>query len=165
MSLVTRLFFSFLVGANIVNSGWDLPTRSLSPTVTIGFAAFLLRKRSREEDEGSTDYLDNPRNAAEELYNDMYGESSSSSGLKRSMFGALPFGNKPNKIMLRNLGIPSTEYIKVTKLNDKYASYDFSLAKATASKAAAAAAYRSRAFDRALEKAVQIGEDLPAYAK
>eukprot|EP00980_Cylindrotheca_fusiformis_P024286 scaffold11703_cov103-Cylindrotheca_fusiformis.AAC.1 len=67
--------------------------------------------------------------------------------------------------MLRNLGIPSTEYIKVTKLNDKYASYDFSLTKATASKAAAAAAYRSRAFDRALEMAVQIGEDLPAYAK
>eukprot|EP00980_Cylindrotheca_fusiformis_P027551 scaffold21056_cov78-Cylindrotheca_fusiformis.AAC.1 len=34
-SLVTRLFFSFLVGAKIVNSGWDLPTRSFPPTVDI----------------------------------------------------------------------------------------------------------------------------------
>jgi hypothetical protein len=133
----------------------DSAVPSLFVIITIGFAAFFFKK---SRDGGDDSYLDNS-NAVQELYNDLYGNS----GSKKNNFGS-PFG-RPNKSPVRNLGIPSTEYIKVTNLNEKYASYDFSLAKATTSKAAAAAKYRSKAFDRALEMAVQVGEDLPAYAK
>lgn len=135
----------------------DSAVPSLFTIVTIGFAAFIFKKSRRD---GSGDSYLEDSNAVEELYNDLYGSSSK----KVPSFAGGPFG-RPNKSQLRNLGIPSAEYIKVTKLNDKYASYDFSLTKATSSKAAAAAAYRNKAFDRALEMAVQVGEDLPAFAK
>jgi hypothetical protein len=133
----------------------DSAVPSLFIIITLGFAAFFFKK-SRD---GGDDNFRDSSNPVEELYNDLYGNA----GSKKLNFGS-PFG-RPNRSSVRNLGIPSTEYIKVTSLNEKYASYDFSLAKATTSKAAAAAKYRSKAFDRALEMAVQVGEDLPAYAK
>ena len=63
-------------------------------------------------------------------------------------------GRKPSK---KNLGIPYKEYIKVTRLNDKFDSYGYSLTAATESKALAAAQLRSSNFDRALSRSIASG--------
>jgi hypothetical protein len=119
--------------------------------LTIGFAAFLFKKNKNQEG------FSNDKSAISELYDDLY-------GAKKIGFGMSPFGKPVRFSKNVNLGIPSTEYIKVTNLNQKFESYDFTLAKATRSKASAAAQYRSKAFDRALELALD-GDELSAYLK
>jgi len=134
--------------------------------ITIAVAAFFIKK-SREGGD-SNDFMEN-KNAIDELYSDLYGSTASSK--MGGMFGGFGPPGGMNKDQKRNLGIPSSQYIQVKNLNEKYASYDYSLKTATASKAAAAADYRSQAFDRALQKALTpFGgsasmADLPAYAK
>jgi hypothetical protein len=64
------------------------------------------------------------------------------------MFANRKGGKSPTK----NLGIPKNEYLSITKLNDVYQSYDYTLTAATQSKAKAAAQYRTKAFDSALQK-------------
>ena len=119
--------------------------------VTIGFAAVAFSKNRDREDAMGKDSV------IAELYNDLYGES-------QKGMGGFPF-QKPSKTKLKNLGIPTSEYLKITNLNEKLDSYDFSIAKATKSKAFAAAQYRSKSFDRALQLSLAGTEDLPAYAK
>lgn len=63
------------------------------------------------------------------------------------------FGNKPKSIP-KNLGIPEKQYLKIKKLNDIYSSYDFTLTAATQSKALAAANFRSKSFNSALQKSL-----------
>jgi len=124
---------------------------ALFSIITIAVAAFFFKK-SREGKDSASAFLDNI-NAVDELYSDLYGSSASS----KSPLGGSPFGGPPgglSKKQKRNLGVPSTQYIQINNLNEKYASYDFSLQTATASKAAAASEYRSQAFDRALQKAL-----------
>ena len=123
--------------------------------VTIFFAASAFRKR-----EGADFSAINPETAIAELYNDLYGEGKP----HRGGFG-LGGGGRLNKTQRRNLGIPESEYLKITNVNERYDSYDFSLRKATKSKAYAASKYRSRSFDRALDVAMAAGDELPAYAK
>jgi len=119
--------------------------------LTIGFSAFLFKKSKGDED-----FVGDNKSALSELYSDLYGDES------KKNFS--PFGKSNKSSRPVNLGIPSKEYIKVTNLNEKFESYDFSLAKATGSKASAAAQYRSRSFNRALDLALD-GDELPAYAK
>jgi hypothetical protein len=121
--------------------------------LTVFYAASAFRKRD------GVDFSSiNPETAISELYSDLYGEGKP----QRGGFGG--FGGRLNKTQRRNLGIPESEYLKITNLNERYDSYDFSLRKATKSKAYAASKYRSRSFDRALDVAL-AGDPLPAYAK
>ncbi len=120
--------------------------------ITIFFAATSFRRK------GNDQFAFDRETAVSELYSDLYGDG-------KDPRGGFSFG-PPRKISRRNLGIPTLEYLKITNLNERYDSYDFSLAKATQSKAAAASKYRSRSFDRALELALGgDSQDLPAYAK
>ncbi len=64
------------------------------------------------------------------------------------------FAPNKSKSIPKNLGIPEKQYLKITKLNDIYDSYDYSLTSATQSKAFAAANYRSRSFNSALQKSI-----------
>jgi len=62
-----------------------------------------------------------------------------------------PFGPPSGPPPLpKNLGIPKKEFLQITNMNERLDSYDFSLTKATDSKAKAAADFRTKAFDRAL---------------
>lgn len=142
---------------------------ALFTIITLAAAAFFFKRARGSGD--SDDYIEN-KNAIDELYNDLYG--STSSGNIKSPFGGFGGGRSGdglNKDQKRNLGIPATEYIQVRNLNEKYASYDFSLKTAITSKAAAAADYRNQAFDRALQKALTpfggsaAMAELPAHAK
>jgi hypothetical protein len=94
------------------------------------------------------------------LYGDLYGNSK-----KGSQGDGFPFQKPSKSSKIQNLGIPSSEYIKITDLNEKFESYDFSLLTAMKSKAFAAAKYCSKSFDRALQLALTGDTDLPAYAK
>ena len=78
------------------------------------------------------------------------------------MFSSQRGGKKPPK----NLGIPKDQYLTVTKLNDVYQSYDFSLTSATQSKARAAAQYRKESFNSAIRKGFNSSlEDITAAQK
>jgi len=85
--------------------------------------------------------------AISELYNDLY---SSTAGRSRKGGPMNPFGPPPQPQLPKNIGVPKREYLKITSMNERFDAYDFSLTKATESKAKAAADYRSKAFDRAL---------------
>ena len=85
--------------------------------------------------------------AISELYNDLY---SSTAGRPRKGGPMNPFGPSPPPPLPKNLGLPKREFLKITNMNERFDAYDFSLTKATDSKAKAAADFRSKSFDRAL---------------
>ena len=85
--------------------------------------------------------------AVSELYNDLYSSSASGKGKGGPMN---PFGPPQPPPLPKNIGVPKREYLKITNMNERFDAYDFSLTKATESKAKAAADFRSKAFDRAL---------------
>jgi hypothetical protein len=87
------------------------------------------------------------KTAVTELYDDLYGTSNDSTPKP-----FLPFGRPNSKSTPKNLGIPTDEFLKVIKINDRYLSYDYSLTAATQSKAKAAARYRSQSFDSAIQR-------------
>lgn len=122
--------------------------------IVIFFASASFRKRGNDE------FAFDRETAVSELYSDLYGDAKDA----RGGGGGFSFG-PPRKPSRRNLGIPASEYLTITHLNERYDSYDFSLAKATQSKAVAASKYRSRSFDRALQLALAGDTELPAYAK
>ena len=96
-----------------------------------------------------------------ELYDDLYEDKRGSSS-PFEMFAS----RKGSKNAPKNLGIPKNQYISITKLNDVYQSYDYTLTAATQSKAKAAAQYRSKAFDSALQKSFGSSlEDITAAQK
>jgi hypothetical protein len=94
-------------------------------------------------------------NAIAELYNDLYGTTRGGglvNGGRRNggFFGGGGMFSSQTPPLPKNIGIPQKEYLKVTSLNEKYESYDFSVQRATTSKAQAASKYRSKAFTRAI---------------
>jgi len=110
--------------------------------------------------------------AISELYNDLYSNTKGSGIMKRSPMN--PFFGGGRSALPKNIGLPSREFLRVTSLNEKYDAYDFSITKATDSKAKAAADFRSKSFDRALglalnaEPAVEgstVAEFLPPRVK
>jgi hypothetical protein len=116
--------------------------------------AFAMVMFSDDEDED----LDFGGTAVSELYNDLYGNYSKKGGF---LLGRL----KKNKNKPRNLGVPSQEFIKLSNFNQKLDSYEYSVTAATKSKAAAAASFRSKSFDRALRLGLESSDSLPSYAK
>jgi len=93
------------------------------------------------------------KNAVTEIYDDLYGAGESANNKSPfAMFGKGPNGN--NNATPKNLGVPKDQYLKITKLNDKYQSFQYSLTAATQSKAKAAAQYRAAAFDSALTRGI-----------
>jgi len=101
------------------------------------------------------------KNVVTELYDDLYEDNRGSSS-PFEMFAS----RKGSKNAPKNLGIPKNQYISITKLNDVYQSYDYTLTAATQSKAKAAAQYRSKAFDSALQKSFGSSlEDITAAQK
>merc|ERR1712238_653579 len=113
--------------------------------------------------------------AISELYNDLYSNTKGSGIMKLSPINPFFDPSRGGRSALpKNLGLPSREFLRVTSLNEKYDAYDFSITKATDSKAKAAADFRSKSFDRALglamnaEPAVEgatIAEFLPPLVK
>lgn len=157
-SITSSPLFTYFIETII---SYSVPT--VFSLIVIFFAASSFNKGKKG---GPVSFFDG-NTVASELYDDLYGDTKEASGPAGGFMG---FGGNSNKskAQRRNLGIPSTEYLKVTNLNSRYDSYDFSLTKATQSKALAAAQYRSRSFDRALSIAL-VGDDedssLPTYSK
>ena len=108
---------------------------------------------------GSKDDSFREETAISELYEDLYGSQK-----KKGSMGGLSFGSRSPKSS-RNLGIPSEQYIKVRNWNQKLDSYRFSMDSATKSKAAAAARYREKSFDRALQQGLGSLSTLSPHVK
>jgi Peptidase family S49 N-terminal/Peptidase family S49 len=132
----------------------------------IGFAAWQFRPSKNDKDEEygrMTDPRTNrKKNPAAELYSDLYegDDDDEASGKPMSPFRFLKLFKPRATPAATNRGIPALQYISITNLNQKYASYDYSLTAATQSKAKAAAAYRAQNFDRALRLAVNSNNDV-----
>jgi hypothetical protein len=112
------------------------------------------RGNAEKEDEAAEN-----TNAIAELYNDLYGTTKGGGiggGGKRGPFGGGGMFSPPP--LPKNLGLPQKEYLKVTSLNEKLDAYDFSLQRATTSKARAAATFRSKSFDRAVGLALNADD-------
>lgn len=125
--------------------------------LVIGFAAFQFRPRKDKGDDYDMKGPDGKqkKNPAAELYSDLYeGEESDK---PMSPFAFFKMFKPPATPASTNRGIPALQYIKITNLNQKYDSYDYSLTAATESKAKAAAAYRTKNFDRALRLGLNSG--------
>ena len=109
-----------------------------------------------------------PLGPVEELYDDIYDDLSGpqqdvppllkllggGGGSGRGGPSNLNNMNKPTSKL--NIGIPKQQYLKVTKLNNKYDSYRYSMVKATKGKALAASELRGKGFDTAFYRALGI---------
>jgi hypothetical protein len=115
--------------------------------ITILFAAKAFKGKSTRDDA----LVGQVNPAVSELYEDLYGGTTDKK--PSSIFSG--FGRRNNRsasqdqILSRNAGIPAKQYISVKSLNEKYDSYEYNMVQATQSKAAAAAALRSKNFNRA----------------
>ena len=117
-------------------------------SIAVIFFFFSQFKKARKEGGRGDDEAAESATAISELYNDLY---SSTDGRSRQGGPMNPFGPPPGPPPLpKNLGIPKREFLQITNMNERFDAYDFSLTKATDSKAKAAADFRSKAFDRAL---------------
>jgi len=117
-------------------------------SIAVIFFFFSQFKKARKEGGMGNDEAAESATAISELYNDLY---SSTDGRSRQGGPMNPFGPPPGPPPLpKNLGIPKNEFLRITNMNERFDAYDFSLTKATDSKAKAAADFRSKAFDRAL---------------
>lgn len=109
-----------------------------------------------------------PLGPVEELYDDIYDDLSGPQQDVPPLLKLLGGGgggrggpsnlnnnmNKPTSKL--NIGIPKQQYLKVTKLNNKYDSYRYSMIKATKGKALAASELRGKGFDTAFYRALGI---------
>uniref|UniRef100_A0A7S1Z1I9 Peptidase S49 domain-containing protein n=1 Tax=Trieres chinensis TaxID=1514140 RepID=A0A7S1Z1I9_TRICV len=142
----------------LLQSVIDAGIPAIFSLIVVAFAAKAFNSgrgdKNRDEDWGSGD------SAADELYGDLYGSGDSGS---KSKFMDLFSGGGPGRgrgdraIPSRNLGVPDKQYLRVTRLNDRYDSYGYTLTARTKSKALAAARMRDSNFDRALERATGSG--------
>jgi hypothetical protein len=144
-SVTSSEIFSFFLQTLISNG-----VPAFFVIVVIAFGASKFRKKDGDEFSGDNTVVS-------ELYNDLYGNNDAKKG-------GFSFGKRNNN-NVRNLGVPSQEYIKLTSLNQKLDSYEYSVTAATKSKAAAAASFRSKSFDRALRLGLESADSLPTYAK
>jgi serine protease SohB len=131
---------------------------ALFSIVVIGFAA-LMFQRGRSKDGDDDAVFDNPNSPVATLYNDLYGDQSSSAKGRggSSMLAKLLSGrggSKRDEELPTNVGVPGTEYLRLHHLNRQYDSYEYSIAAATQSKAAAASRYRQVSLQRALAKSL-----------
>ena len=125
--------------------------------IVVLISAILFRPRG---DKGKK-FLDSGGNPAFQLYQDLYGDQKQPQDAPSNPLAKL-FGKKGDRNergLSLNLGIPDEQYIQVTYLNQKYDSYRYSLTAATQNQAAAAAVYRQNAFSR------RFGRDVSASAR
>lgn len=133
--------------------------------LVIGFTVILLRpkKDNNSRDRNSAANIKNMNNPAARLYNDLYGDqqqdmpgsgSMGGSAVLKKLFGGDSNGAGNNAPFPQNVGIPDKQYIKMTHLNRKLDSYQFSVTAAVQSRAAAAAEYRQTSLSRALKSSV-----------
>jgi len=110
-----------------------------------------------------------PLGPVEELYDDIYDDLSGPQQDVPPLLKLLGGGggggrggpSNLNNNMIKptsklNIGIPKQQYLKVTKLNNKYDSYRYSMIKATKGKALAASELRGKGFDTAFYRALGI---------
>lgn len=138
-SAITQYFLETLISSGVPAFFW---------IVVIAFAAKSLKNAKESSSNRGPNGGLFGKTAVTELYDDLYGTSNESSSPRPF----LPFGKPNANNTPKNLGIPNDEFLKVTKINDRYLSYDFSLTAATQSKAKAAARFRSQAFDSAIQR-------------
>jgi hypothetical protein len=143
-SVTSSDLFSFFLQTLITNG-----VPAFFVLVVIAFGASKFRKNADDEFMGDSTVVS-------ELYNDLYGNDSKKGGFS--------FGKRDSN-KSRNIGMPSQEFIKMSSLNQKLDSYEYSVIAATKSKAAAAASFRSKSFDRALRLGLESADSLPSYAK
>lgn len=109
---------------------------------------FFSQYKKTQKMGGMSDEASETSSAIGALYNDLY---SSTDGKPKKGGPMNPFGPPPGPPPLpKNIGLPQKEFLQITNMNERFDAYDFSLTKATQSKAQAAAVYRAKAFDRAL---------------
>jgi len=130
---------------------------ALCSIIVIFFAALAFRRSSNNKRNDANPFNDRNRNPASMLYDDLYGDQQQ----EKKMPPFLKFLSGGNagppglmdRVNNKNVGIPKETFIKLTNLNRKYDSFQYSMTAATQSKAAAASQFRQAAFGRALQKA------------
>lgn len=122
--------------------------------IVIGFGAFFFRPRV-DQTQALQDTVFGKKNPASMLYQDLYGDQDQSiknnnknKNPLQKLFSAGRMDDRSDTLP-QNIGVPKEQYIRLTHLNKKYDSYQYSLKAATQSRAAAAADYRKTAFGRA----------------
>lgn len=123
-------------------------------SIVVIFFFFAQFKSARGDQERDDEDAENT-NAVADLYNDLYG-STKGRGIMggRGRGGGFGRGGFQSPPLPKNLGLPQKEYIRMTSLNELYSSYDYSVRRATTSKAQAASVFRRQSFDRALNLAL-----------
>lgn len=129
--------------------------------LVIGFTALQFRRGDRDERRRRGD-ADATNNLAL-LYDDLYGDQDQDP-LKKNMPFFFPKDNNKKGELPKNTGVPKLQYFKITNLNQKYDSFQYSLTEASQSKAAAAAQYRQRSWERAMGRALASVAD-PSVAQ
>lgn len=119
--------------------------------LVIAFAAKVLFRRG---DRKESDWFDNPSSPAATLYNDLYGDQEQSSSQPRPSVLRRLLGASSSETPPKNIGVPGEQYLRLTHLNQKLASYRYSMQAAVASKATAAKEYRQAQAQRALGQAL-----------
>ena len=122
---------------------------SIPALFSVGVISFVFSQvKNAKGDSERNDEAAESATAISELYNDLY---SNTKGAGKSSKLMNPFaGPGGSPALPKNLGLPQREYLQITSINERFDAYDFSLTKATDSKAKAAANFRSKSFDRAL---------------
>jgi len=122
---------------------------ALAAIAVIAFAAKSFADSSRDKERFNSG-SDSP---LETLYDDLYGDASDATMGGSGLLSMFQRGNQKKKPP-KNVGIPAQEYLSITKLNDRYNSYQYSVDAATRSKAYAAAVQRKKNFGNAFAKAL-----------
>jgi len=144
---LTELFFETLIS-------YGLP--AICKLIIIAFTASQFRSIKN----GKKKTVDSEsKNPAADLYRDLYDgdDEEEKGGLMSIITGLLKEGTSQDDDNEgeHNRGVPAKEYITMTNVNQKFDSYEYSMKAATHSKAYAAANYRSKNFDRAMQLALQ----------
>jgi Peptidase family S49 N-terminal len=121
-------------------------------SILVIFFFFAQFKGARGDAERDEEEAENT-NAVAELYDDLYGSTKGNGIMSSRGRGGFGRGFQPPPLP-KNLGLPKKEYIRIRSLNELYSSYDYSVRRATTSKAQAASVFRRQSFDRALNLAL-----------
>lgn len=145
---------------------------ALFKIIVIAFTASQFRS-IKSDKKNSTDFDSKAKNPAADLYRDLYSgdDEEDGGGLMGLVSDLLDKGlsdDDGNDDDNNNRGVPGKQYVTITNINQKLDSYEYSVIAATQSNAKAAANYRAKKFDRAMQLGL-IGagksQSLSAHAK
>ena len=163
-SIDTDAVSNMASNAVLMNYFWETLITNGIPAafslLVVGFGAFFFRPRP-DPAKSLEESVFGRKNPASVLYQDLYGDQdqtdrrSNAAGKMNPLQKLFNRNNSPSDTTLpQNVGIPANQYIRLTHLNKKYDSYQYSLTAATQSRAAAAKQYRQVAFARAWTQAL-----------